>query len=71
MITDSDGNWYPINSEDHIRLAEIAERLKGLGLLKKYPGELKLVNKNPHPSTLPHSTTRSGDGGGLVSNHHG
>ncbi len=45
MITDTDGNWYPTTSEDKNRLAEIAERLRALGLLKKYPERQKLVVK--------------------------
>ncbi len=42
MITDSDGNWYPTTSEDRIRLEEIAERLKGLGLIKRIKKQRKL-----------------------------
>ena len=45
MISDTDGNWYPTTSEDKIRLSQIAERLKGLGLLKKYPEEIKKRQK--------------------------
>ncbi len=45
MITDTDGNWYPVNSEDKIRIAQIAERLRALGLLKRYPERQKLVVK--------------------------
>ena len=42
MITDSDGNWYPTTAVDKIRLAEIAERLKGLGLIKRIKKQRKL-----------------------------
>jgi len=67
MINDTDGNWYPVNSEDKIRLAEIAERLKALGLLKRYPEEIKtrqklVVKKSSPPPPPLHSNGRFSGG---------
>ena len=53
MITDSDGNWYPTTAVDKIRLAEIAERLKGLGLIKRIKKQRKIDVKTPTPTSPP------------------
>ncbi len=45
MITDTDGNWFPESGADKIRLAQIAERLRSLGLIKKDPAEIKKRQK--------------------------
>ncbi len=58
MITDSDGNWYPTTAVDKIRLAEIAERLKGLGLIKK---QRKIDVKTPTPTSPPSDLETEGD----------